>query len=537
MTQPLIHNPILTGFHADPVICRKGDDFYIANSSFQWWPGVPIHHSRDLLHWQLIAYALTRTTQLDMDRALDSQGVWAPCLTFNPHDNLFYLIYTNVNRHSRYSTLETPNYVVTAADPRGPWSEPAFLNCTGFDPSFFHDDDGRTWLVNMVWSHHPEQRNFDGIVLQEYSKAEKKLVGPISNIFPGTSLGATEGPHLFRRNNWYYLIVAEGGTGYHHALTLARSRNIIGPYELHPQNPIMTAAGTDLPIQKAGHGNLVDTPAGEWYGVFLCGRPRNGRRCVLGRETAIERGHWDDDDWFRFDSPHPRLEVPAAKLPPIAKPAVPERDDFAANQPLPLFWNTLRMPYGDEISTTDRPGWLRLHAQPRPLETNRRQALLARRIQHRDFQAATLMEFAPVNPLQYAGLTCFYGHTNYYWLRVTHHDQLGRVVELICRHGDSLTLQGRIQAGPAGPAGPAGNWTKFHLRVQAEDDKYQFAASADGTLWHDVGEPQDGTILSDEAAAQFGAAFTGAFVGLAAVDISCNYAIADFDWFDYRPHG
>ncbi len=527
MSQRVIRNPILTGFHADPVICRKGDDFYIANSSFQWWPGVPIHHSRDLLHWELIGYGLTRTSQLDMNRALDSQGVWAPCLTYNPHDDLFYLVYTNVNRHSNYAPLETPNYVVTAADPRGPWSEPVFLNRSGFDPSSFHDDDGRTWLVNMVWSYHPEQKNFDGILLQEYSKAERRLVGPITNIFRGTELGATEGPHLFKRDGWYYLLVAEGGTGYGHALTMARSRRITGPYEVHPQNPIMTARETDLPIQKAGHGNIVETPGGEWYGVFLCSRPRNGRRSVLGRETGMERGRWDDDEWFRFDSANPRAEVPAADLPEHPKPTIPVRDDFDGGKPLALFWNTLRMPAGPEVSVSERPGWLRLRAQPRPLETDERQALLARRVQHRDFEASTLMEFGPRHWWQYAGLICYYGHANYLWLRATYNDKLGQVVEVVRRHGHNLTLQGRIQAH---------DWQQFHLRVQAQNDKYQFAASLDGKSWQNVGEPEDGTFLSDEGASEFGAAFTGAFVGMAAADITCEYPNADFDWFEYRGH-
>ncbi len=522
-TQRVLKNPILPGFHPDPMICRKGDDFYIANSSFQWWPGVPIHHSKDLKNWELIGYALTRTSQLDMNRLLDSQGVWAPSLTYCPHDDLFYLVYTNVNRHSRYSTLETPNYVVTAKDPRGPWSEPVYLNCSGFDPSFFHDDDGRTWMVNMVWSHHPEQRVFDGILLQEYSRAEKRLVGERVNIFPGTPLGATEGPHLFKRNGWYYLLVAEGGTGYGHAMMMARARNVTGPYEPHPENPIMTARQTDGPIQKAGHGNLVDTPTGEWYGVFLCGRPRNGRFCVLGRETAIERGSWDDD-WFRFDSRHPRAEVPAPRLPEHPKPEIAHRDDFDA-ETLKLHWNTLRMPAGDEVSLTERPDWLRLHAQQRPLETNERQAFVAQRLRHRDFEATTLMEFAPKNDWQYAGLTCFYGHANYLWLRVTRHRERGVIVALVRRHGDKLTLQGSISAE---------GWKQFYLRVQADNDQYQFAASPDGENWENVGAPEDGAFLSDEAAAEFGAAFTGTFVGVAAVDISGDGAVADFDWFDYR---
>ena len=396
----VIRNPILPGFHPDPVICHKGADFYIANSSFQWWPGVPISHSRDLVHWEAAGYALTRRSQLDMERVPDSGGIWAPCLSYCEADGHFYLVYTNVNRPSRYAPIETPNTVVTARDVRGPWSEPVFLNRSGFDPSFFHDDDGRTWMINMQLGYRPGQAFFDGLLVQEYSRSAKRLVGPVTNVFAGTALGATEGAHLMKRGGWYYIVCAEGGTGYHHALTMARSRNLLGPYEVHPDNPIMTAHGTDAPLQKAGHGNLVETPGGEWYGVFLCGRPNAAKRCVLGRETAIERGTWGEDGWFRFESRRPRLEVPAPALPSRPVGEAPVRDDFDGEE-LALQWNTLRMPHGREVSLTDRPGWLRLYGEPYPIETNNRQALVARRVEDRDFDAGTCMEYVPENIWQF----------------------------------------------------------------------------------------------------------------------------------------
>jgi len=230
-----------------------------------------------------------------------------------------------------------------------------------------------------------------------------------------------------------------------------------------------------------------------------------------------------DRNKFRFDSPHPRLSVPAPGLAASAAPAAPARDDFAPGQPLARYWNTLREPAGREISLDDRPGWLRLHAQPRTLETNERQALLARRLEARDFQATTCMDFAPTNDWQFAGLICYYSHTSYFWLRVTRHTQDGKVVELIRRHGERSTVEGRISAD---------NWQICHLRVQAFNDRYQFMASADAVHWIEVGQGQDGTILSDEGASEFGPAFTGTFIGMAAVDIACEGACADFDWFE-----
>ncbi|WP_449288690.1 glycoside hydrolase family 43 protein [Marinicrinis sediminis] len=283
-----IHNPVLKGFHPDPSILRVGDDFYMATSTFEWFPGVQLYHSRDLVHWRLLPHPLTRKSQLDMRGNPNSGGVWAPCLS---HDGeRFYLCYTDVKSLAG-AFKDTPNYVVTSASIMGPWSEPMYLNSSGFDPSLFHDDDGRKWLVNMVWDHRKGKNPFHGIVLQEWSAAEGKLVGPVYPIYKGSPLGGTEGPHLYKRNDFYYLMTAEGGTGYDHAVTVARSRHLFGPYDTDPDNPVLTAAGSpELSLQRAGHASLVETAGGEWYLAHLCGRPLPGtRRCNLGRETAIQR--------------------------------------------------------------------------------------------------------------------------------------------------------------------------------------------------------------------------------------------------------
>jgi xylan 1,4-beta-xylosidase len=201
-----IVNPILPGFNPDPSICRKGDDYYIATSTFEWFPGVQIHHSKDLMHWQLLTRPLVRTSQLDMVGNPNSGGIWAPCLTYA--DGLFWLIYTDV-KSLKGAFKDTHNYLVTASDINGPWSEPVYLNASGFDPSLFHDDDGRKWLVNMLWDFRPNRNKFAGIVLQEYSVFQKKLIGPIKNIFKGTKIAVTEGPHLYKRNELYYLLTRQ----------------------------------------------------------------------------------------------------------------------------------------------------------------------------------------------------------------------------------------------------------------------------------------------------------------------------------------
>ena len=217
-----IVNPILRGFNPDPSIVRVGDDYYVATSTFEWFPGVQIHHSRDLVHWRLLTRPLNRVDLLDMRGLPNSGGIWAPCLTW--HDGLFYLAFTVVHELNSV-TKDTPNYLTTSPDITGPWSDPVYVNSSGFDPSLFHAQDGRKWWLNMIWDHRPGRNLFYGIVLQEYSLEQQQLVGASKLVFAGTGLGGTEGPHLYYRNGYFYLMTAEGGTSYDHAVSLTRSRS------------------------------------------------------------------------------------------------------------------------------------------------------------------------------------------------------------------------------------------------------------------------------------------------------------------------
>ena len=262
---PIATNPILRGFNPDPSIIRVGDDFYMATSTFEWFPGVQIHHSTDLINWELIARPLNRKSQLDMLGVPDSCGVWAPCLSYD--QGTFYLIYSNVKSFDGV-WKDTPNYLVTTRDIREDWSEPIFLNASGFDGSLFHDADGKKWYSSMLVDHR-KGKFFGGIIMQEYNHQQQKLTGPIHHIFEGSSLGKTEGPHHYKIGDYYYLITAEGGTEYGHAVSIARSKDLPGPYELHPDNPLVSAASDPkAPLQKSGHGDLVQLPNGDWYCVF-----------------------------------------------------------------------------------------------------------------------------------------------------------------------------------------------------------------------------------------------------------------------------
>jgi len=535
----MIRNPILPGFNPDPSIVRVGDDYYIATSTFEWYPGVQIHHSRDLVNWRLLTRPLRRASQLNMLGDPDSCGVWAPCLTYS--DGLFWLIYTDVKRYGRTtvggasgaSLRDFHNYLVTCSTIDGEWSDPVYLNSSGFDPSLFHDDDGHKYLVNQLWDHRPGRNRFNGIVLQEYEHGSRKLVGERRNIFAGTSIGFTEAPHLYKRNGWYYLITAEGGTGWGHAMTMARSRSLAGPYELHPDKYIITARDRPhAPLQRAGHGDLLDTQTGDTYAVYLCGRPLPNRgRCVLGRETAIQQMVWGKDDWLRTrdGSGVPELETPAPKL-PAALPgaqaaAAPVREDFDGKQ-LPLDFQWLRSPFPEELfSLSARPGFLRLYGRE-TIGSIFRQSLVARRQQAQCYSAITAMEFEPRHYQQAAGLVCYYNSAKFHYLHVSHDEEHGRHLRVMsCTpdspQSDAFTAPIKIPAG------------RIELRVEVDFERMRFAYRIGG-VWNFLPEQFDASILSDEATAPGAPNFTGAFVGVACQDMSGTAHPADFDWFEYR---
>ncbi len=536
MSQTTITNPILRGFNPDPSIVRVGEDYYIATSTFEWFPGVQIHHSRDLVHWRLVARPLRRPSQLNMLGNPDSCGVWAPALRYA--NGLFQLIYTDLKRYGRTSGAggapgaslrDIYNYLVTSSSIEGEWSDPVFLNSSGFDPSFFADDDGRQYILNQLWDHRPGHNRFNGIVLQEYSPSEQRLVGERHRIFEGTPLGLTEAPHIHKRGGWYYLITAEGGTGWSHAATLARSPALLGPYELHPDGPLLTSRDRpDAVLQRAGHADWVDTPDGETYLVHLCGRPlRNRGRCTLGRETAIQRLVWGGDDWPRLEQgAAPALTVTAPDLPPCPWPEPPVRTEFTGPE-LPPAFQWLRSPYPNELfSLSERPGFLRLFGRE-SIGSTFRQALVARRQQAHCFSARTVMEYDPAHYQQSAGLVCYYGANKFHYLYVTQDEEHGRHLRAMSALPDGVAADSFTAAIPL-PSGP------LHLRVEVDEERLRFAYSLDGTAWSWLPDVLDASILSDEAAAPGTPNFTGAFVGMCCQDTAGTRLPADFAWFEYR---
>jgi xylan 1,4-beta-xylosidase len=531
-----ITNPILRGFNPDPSIVRVGDDYYIATSTFEWYPGVQIHHSKDLVHWRLLTRPLRRPSQLDMRGDPDSCGVWAPCLTYA--DGLFHLVYTDVKRYGRASVggmtnaslRDFHNYLVTAEHIDGDWSEPTYLNSSGFDPSLFHDDDGRKYLLNMLWDHRPGQNRFAGIALQEFSPREQKLIGSRRLIFRGTSIGFTEGPHLYKRGGYYHLLVAEGGTFWGHAVTMARSRKIEGPYEIHPDTYVLTTRDRpDCALQRAGHASLVDTQDGETYMVYLCGRPLPNRgRCVLGRETAIQKMAWSQDGWLRTSDGQgvPEVSAVAPNLPSQPDPFFAARQAFDSPE-LPIDFQWLRTPYPERLwSLTQRPGFLRLFGRE-TLGSQFEQALVARRQQAHCFTAQARMEFQPEHFQQAAGLILYYNALKFHYLFLTEDDTNGRhlrVMSCVPDLGDSFSTLIPLPAG-------TGN---IELRMDVDYERLVLAYRLPGDAWRVLPQVFDASIVSDEAGPPTLPNFTGAFAGVCCQDLAGTRRPADFEYFEYR---
>jgi xylan 1,4-beta-xylosidase len=528
-----IRNPVIPGFNPDPSFVRVGEDYYIVNSTFEWFPGVQIHHSRDLINWHLIGHALTRQSQLDLRGIVGSGGVWAPSLSY--HDGQFWLIYTNIRYWGKGQPFKDIGiYLTTATDILGPWSEPVVLNSIGFDPSLFHDDDGRKWLVNMMWDFRQGRYRFAGIVAQEYDHAQRKLVGPMHKILEKQNI-LTEGPNLYKHDGWYYLMLAEGGTGWNHGISAARSRSITGPYELDPQASVLTARdNASLALQKAGHGELVETPSGEWYLAHLASRPlrlapelsphkfpegeRTGWCSVLGRETCIQKVEWSADGWLRLATggTAPQVEVPA--------PAAPERDDFDA-ETLDVNWSSLRDPVDDSwLSLTERPGWLRLCGRD-SLFSLFHQSLVAKRLTSFRCTVETCVEFEPDHFTQMAGLICYYDTRQHYYLRITHDEARGKVLGIVLTDDGAYDELLDSQIAIAG-------WQRVFLRAKIDHERLQFSASPDGEAWQDVGAALEMAKLSDDYGSTL--RFTGAMIGLCAQDVGGTFKHADFDYFTLR---
>lgn len=527
----MIENPILRGFNADPSICRVGRDYYIATSTFEWYPGVQIHHSTDLVNWRLIARPLRRAAQLDMRGNPDSCGIWAPCLSYA--DGQFWLVYTDVKRLDG-AFKDAHNYIVTCKTIDGDWSDRIYVNSSGFDPSLFHDENGRKWFLNMRWNHgpagsgiNPANDRFDGIELQEWHP-QRGLFGPVRNIYAGTDLGLTEAPHMFQRNGWYYLTTAEGGTGYDHAITMARSRTVAGPYETHPNQHLMTARfDPSSPLQRIGHGQYVEAEDGTPFHTYLCGRPvmgPKGRFCATGRETGLAQCVWRDDGWLYL--------AEGGYVPPQTLPAPRPRGAtasvhrcFATETQLPSEFQWLRTPQPERIFQMTNHA-LRLIGRE-SIGSLFEQALVARRQEEASYDAQVVLVCDPPNFQRAAGLLTYYNRHKFHGLWITRTAAGARVLQTVSCLGDwqglGLTF-GAICEVPEG---------RISLSVQVRGAVQQFFWAQMDAPPQPIGGPLDASIISDEGGVGEHGSFTGAFVGMFAMDLTGQGWSADFLSFDY----
>ena len=551
----MIHNPILKGFHPDPSIVRVGKDYYIATSTFEWWPGIRLHHSTDLVHWELIEYPLNRTSQLDLRGVGASQGVWAPCLTYDK--GTFYLLYTVVTAF--YCNMyDTNNYLVTATDIHGPWSEPIALNNFGFDPSLFHNDDGRKYMVSMVTDHRVPKKYVGRLVLQEYDPVQKKMTGPVKDIYRADKI-FLEGPHIFKRNGWYYLFSADTGTGELHGQTIQRSRDIWGPYEMYQADFMERTAENeaysiltsrhheDILLQKSGHCDLVETPEGEWYAVHLCGRASNrrnpadavrfagARRYMLGRETAIQKMKWTDDDWLVMadgsTEPKEYVEEPAGnssttkQMMEAAQESIGRnnRDDFTTPV-LDPDYQSLRIPMtGHYLSLTERPGYLRMYGRS-GLSSKFSQTLIAKRLTEYDMEISTKLEFEPEVFKQMAGLILMYDTDNYLYLHVSRDEDCGKCITLLKAENNKYEYLTDYL--------PVFSGLPIYLKADMRNGYITFSYRLEGSDWQTIAENIDGSFMSDEACTE--GWFTGAMAGICCQDLTGFGKYADFDWFEMK---
>ncbi|MEU6742254.1 glycoside hydrolase family 43 protein [Streptosporangium sandarakinum] len=502
-------NPVLPGFHPDPSVCRVGDDHYLVTSSFEWFPGVPVFHSRDLVHWRPLGHVLDRPSQLPLDGIKPSGGIYAP--TIRHHEGVFYVITTLVDGPPE-AGLE--NFVVTATDPAGPWSEPYPLDLPGaFDPSLFFDDDGTAWVTA---TRPTDDHGHTEIFLRRLDLGAMALTGEETVLWDGALKDAVwaEAPHLYKVDGRYHLMIAEGGTAHDHAVTVARSDDVAGPYRGNPRNPILTHRhlGLGHPIVGTGHGDLVRTAAGEWWMVLLAMRPYGGYHYNLGRETFLTRVRWEDG-WPLAEQVEPAAAAP--DLPEHRWPAEPACDDFDAERLAPC-WNHLRTPREPYWSLTERPGHLRLWPGPRTLAERAAPSLVARRQCHRDFAAHAALDFTPAGD-GCAGLVLVQNddfHIRYVLS--------ARGLEVVRRHAGADEV---LAAAPV----PGG---RLFLGVEARGQEYRMRYATTPGRWLPLGGAVDGRVLSTTVAG----GFTGAYIGMyAAGGPEAGRNPADFDWFEYLP--
>lgn len=495
-------NPVISGFHPDPSVCKAGDYYYLVNSSFEYFPGVPIFRSKDLIHWEQIGHCLTRKSQLNLEKCWPSGGIFAPTIRY--HEGRFYMITTNVSGGG--------NFIVHTTDPAGEWSDPIWLKEKGIDPSLFFENDKCFLTTN------PD----NCIFLNEINPLTGEQLSEPKPIWEGTGGRYPEGPRIYKKDGFYYLLISEGGTEYGHKVTIARSRNIYGPYESNPANPILTHKNANAqtnPIQGTGHAEFVEGHDGSWWVVFLAFRPQSGLHHLLGRETFLAPIRWDTNAWPVINGNGTvslQMNVNTMLQHPIAKPIT--RNDFDFNK-LGFEWNYLRNPYEKYYSLSDKVGFLRLKASTVSLDSIDSPTFVGRRVQDINFECGTKFRLEKAKNGDEAGLSVYRNNRAHYnfMLRKTK----GNISIVLNYNLDDLKYAKIVELQKQRDV-----W----LKIKGTNDHYYFYYSYNGKEYIEAGK-MNTKYLSTETAG----GFTGTFLGLFAYAGSgFEGAYADFDFFEYK---
>lgn len=508
-------NPIIPGFYSDPSICRVGEDYYLVTSTFEYFPGVPIFHSKDLVHWEQIGHVLDRPSQLNLDGVKFSAGIWAPTIRY--HEGTFYMITTCQTRGG--------NFIVTAKDPAGDWSEPYWLaDAAGIDPSLFFDDDKVYYTGNRIPQGGQKFKGHKEIWLQELNLNTVKLVGEKYILWDGALKEGTEAeaPHIYKVNVIYYLMISEGGTWYNHAVTISKSECITGPYKSNPSNPILTHRhlGREYPIVNTGHADLVQTQNGEWWMVALASRPYGGYYRNLGRETFLIPVKWEDD-WPIVSPGTGKIEgtYNSPNLPEKIYYQGPSCDNFEGEK-LDYCWNFLRTPREKFWNLTERKGYLRLSLRPEVITKSENPSFVGRRQQHKNFSARTVLDFNPKSENEVAGIVLLQNNESQYRVEYTLKGNK-KVLKFIKRcwdEGETVLVEKEVES------------ERIYLKVEAVGQEYNFYYGINNEQWEVLMEKADGRILSSELARGFVGAYIGMYASSNGIE-SDNYAY--FDWFEY----
>lgn len=505
------YNPILQGCYPDPSICRKGNDYYLVTSSFAYFPGVPIFHSKDLVNWTSMGHVLDRTSQLKVTEAGMAFGVYAPTIRYNKNNDTFYMITTQFAGGIN-------NMIVKTKDPAKGWSDPIKLQFDGIDPSIFFDDNGKAYVVhNDAPAKSSERYNGHRVIKVWEYDIEKDCVIPGTDkviVNGGVDIEKNpiwiEAPHMYKKDGYYYLMCAEGGTGGNHSEVVFISQHPTGPYTPAPGNPILTQrhlpANRPNKVDWAGHADIVDTPDGEYYSVFLAIRPNEKGRVNTGRETFMLPVDWSGAFPVFTNgliALEPKLKMPKGVTNQTGKNGFfPSgnftfQDNFQAEN-LDYSWISVRGPREAFISTTKKG--IQITPFTEDITAKRPTATLFRRQQHLNFTTTVRMEYAPQSTQDMAGLVCYQNEDYNYTLGITRKDKDFVLLLVRTEKGHSVTLAEENLDTPS----------PIFLQVDAQGDHYRFSYSTDGKAFKNIGGTVSGDILSTNVAG----GFTGALVGL-----------------------